>query len=104
LVKRLKAEKNTRQRHTDRKSTLARARGQVLAAYASYRALDLAVVKLQEANMINADSQAAALGQLRDQVKELKTQARWTKWLAIGTIVLALATLISILALALAHV
>lgn len=48
----------------------------------------LANPSLQEADKINADSQAAALDRLRDQVKELKTQARRTKWLAIGTTVL----------------
>ena len=72
-------------------------RGEVLAAYGSYRALADSAGWLKLTYEQNLRSQADEFIQLRDQIKELKTQARWMKWLAVGTVVLAASSLIGTL-------
>lgn len=70
---------------------------QILAAYASYKAMDMVTIKLQEANVANAGAQAATLRELREQAKSTNRLVEWTAALAIGTLILGLTSIAALL-------
>ena len=75
---------------------MAEVKSQVLASYASYKALEASATTLQQTFQETARSQSQT-------VMELKRQASWTKRLAIGTFLLAAGTLVLAIIAALPH-
>lgn len=73
----------------------AEVQAEVLSAFAAYKVQEGTLVAMKEASVTNITLHNSTIQTLQWQAKEMEKQARYTKWLAVATLFVGLATFVS---------